>query len=76
MFLRLCFDLTLMTNGLELRHYAWLKSRLSWSGSLCKAQLTEVYAQIERESVYAQHPINPRLALEFIAQKWQTFHKA
>jgi DNA polymerase III subunit delta' len=70
--LRVCHDLSLLAFGREPEQFPWLKPRLLWAKSLNAATVSMVYESLERESRFSHHPINPRLALEFIAQKWQT----
>lgn len=70
--LRVCHDLSLMALGRDPEQFPWLKPRLLWAKSLNAGLVSLVYEQLEKESRFSHHPINPRLALEFVAQKWQT----
>lgn len=69
---RLAFDLSRLCNGLDPVQFAWLKPRLLWAKRLEMNTISDVYAILVQEQRHANHPLNPRLALEFIAQKWQT----
>ncbi|MDX1669405.1 MAG: hypothetical protein R3194_08310 [Limnobacter sp.] len=70
--LRVCNDLNRLVTGLAPAQFPWLKPRLMWANKINLQAVADVYFVLEQESRHAHHPLNPRLALEFVAQKWQT----
>ncbi|HEX4856966.1 MAG TPA: hypothetical protein VFV28_09145 [Limnobacter sp.] len=70
--MRLCSDCTAIANGLKATCFPWLQPKLMWVKSVGLDRLSMVYQNLQQEFRLANHPINPRLALEYIGQQWQT----
>lgn len=69
---RLCNDAARVRLGHKPANFPWLAPRLMWVRKLELANLGRLYAVLQAENRLAHHPINPRLALEYIGQQWQT----
>ena len=68
-------DCASVNQGGKAMHFPWLAPKLLWAKQSNLLQLSRVYTAIQGEFRLAHHPINPRLALEFIAQQWHTLVK-
>lgn len=73
--MRLCNDCVQVANSLPLQSFPWLAPKLLWAKSIGLKKFSQVYKALQQEVYLAQHPINPRLALEFVGQQWQTLCK-
>ena len=69
---RLCDDLMHIACEVKSPHFPWLHNELAWAKSKGILAISKVYCQFQRQSACVDHPINPRLALEFLMQAWQT----
>lgn len=72
--MRLLSDLTAVNQQQHCRQFPWLAPKLLWAKRLNMQRLSDVYQLYQDQHKIAQHPLNPRLALEFIAQRWQTLN--
>lgn len=72
--MRLCADCVQVSQGLQPSSFSWLTPKLLWTRNVAWIKFSRVYATLQAESRIANHPINPRLVLEFIAQQWQTVY--
>jgi hypothetical protein len=72
--MRLLSDLTAVNQQQQCRQFPWLAPKLLWAKRLNMQRLSDVYQLYQDQHKIAQHPLNPRLALEFIAQRWQTLN--
>lgn len=70
--MRLASDLTAINQQQQCIQFPWLAPKLLWARRLNIQNLSDVYQLFQDQYKIAQHPLNPRLALEFIAQRWQT----
>lgn len=70
--LRLVHDLVAVAHQRPCEHFAWLAPRLLWARRIQLKTLSQVGHQLQTEMKDADHPLNPRLSLEFLAQSWQT----
>lgn len=73
--MRLCHDCTHIAQGLKADYFAWLAPKLLWAKKVPIQQWSLLYTALQREFRLAHHPINPRLALEFVGQQWQTLNQ-
>lgn len=72
--MRLLSDLTAINQHQSCQQFPWLAPKLLWAKRLNIQRLSDVYQLYQDQYKIAQHPLNPRLALEFIAQRWQTLN--
>lgn len=70
--MRLLQDLTRVHLNQSCEQFPWLAPKLLWARRVGIQGLSDVFALYQKQYKVAQHPLNPRLALEFIAQRWQT----
>jgi DNA polymerase III subunit delta' len=68
----LCLDCVRVSQGLVPSHFAWLAPKLLWAKQVPVASFSQAYHALQTERQLANHPINPRLVLEFVRQQWQT----
>ena len=73
--MRLCSDCVAQAHGLKGGNFPWLQPKLAWVNSLQAHRFSRVYQALQTEFKLANHPINPRLALEYIGQQWQNLYK-
>lgn len=67
---RVCADLSAVCQGGTVEVFPWLAPRVLWARRISLQSLSRVFALLTRQSAIAEHPLNPRLALEFVAQEW------
>lgn len=72
--MRLLSDLMAVNQKQNCVQFPWLAPKLLWAKRLNMQRLSDVYQTYQDQYKIAQHPLNPRLALEFIAQRWQTLY--
>lgn len=70
--MRLCSDCVSISTGLKAQHFPWLQPKLMWAKNVGLDRFSLVYQTLQQEFRLANHPINPRLALEYVGQQWQT----
>jgi len=73
--MRLCSDCVAQANGLKGINFPWLAPKLMWVKSIGIDRFSRLYEALQKEFRVANHPINPRLALEYVGQQWQTLTK-
>ncbi|MCQ8895952.1 hypothetical protein NQT62_05800 [Limnobacter humi] len=73
--MRLCHDCIHIAHGLKADYFGWLAPKLLWAKQVPTHQWSLLYNSLQREFHLAHHPINPRLALEFVGQQWQTLNQ-
>lgn len=73
--MRLSHDCVAVSNGLKSMHFPWAQPKLMWVKSVALHKLSTLYQTLQKEFRLATHPINPRLALEYVGQQWQTLTK-
>lgn len=67
---RVCADLSAVCQGGATAMLPWLSPKVLWARRLSLQSLSRVFAMLTQQSAVAEHPLNPRLALEFVAQEW------
>lgn len=70
--MRLCSDCVVRAHGLKGSNFPWLQPKLMWVKSVGVDRFSTLYQNLQKEFKLANHPINPRLALEYVGQQWQT----
>lgn len=73
--MRLCSDCINQAHGLRGNNFPWLTPKLTWVKSIGIERFSRLYQSLQSEFRLANHPINPRLALEYVGQQWQTLSK-
>ena len=73
--MRLCSDCVAQAHGLKGSNFPWLQPKLMWVKAVGLDRFTQLYQNMQKEFRLANHPINPRLALEYVGQQWQTLTK-
>jgi DNA polymerase-3 subunit delta' len=73
--MRLCSDCVAHAHGLKCSNFPWLQPKLMWVKAVGVDRLSQIYQNLQKEFRLANHPINPRLALEYVGQQWQTLYK-
>mgnify|MGYP006197645635 FL=1 len=73
--MRLCNDCVAQAHGLKGSNFPWLQPKLMWVKTVGLDRFTQLYQNLQKEFRLANHPINPRLALEYVGQQWQTLTK-
>ena len=73
--MRLCSDCVSQAHGLKGNHFPWLAPKLMWVKSIGLERFSLLYQSLQKEFRLANHPINPRLALEYVGQQWQNLTK-
>lgn len=73
--MRLCSDCVAQAHGLKGSNFPWLQPKLMWVKAVGLDRFTQLYQNLQKEFRLANHPINPRLALEYVGQQWQTLTK-
>lgn len=73
--MRLCSDCVAQANGIRGSNFPWLQPKLMWAKSIGIDRFSQLYQNLQKEFRLANHPINPRLALEYVGQQWQTLTK-
>lgn len=64
-------DLLAVKYQKPLSHFDWIRSKLVWARNVELERLSDMFNYFVREKRLANKPLNPRLALENIAQTWQ-----
>ncbi|HEX4918960.1 MAG TPA: hypothetical protein VFV43_13740 [Limnobacter sp.] len=70
--MRLCMDCVHVAHGQKPSQFPWLAPKLLWAKSIPVQRFSQLFQALQKESRLAHHPINPRLALEYMGQQWQT----
>ncbi|WP_370262123.1 hypothetical protein [Limnobacter sp.] len=70
--LRLLADCVHIAQGSKPVQFPWLAPKLLWAKAVDVQKFSKLYQGLLGESRLANHPINPRLALEYLGQQWQT----
>jgi len=73
--MRLCSDCVALAHGLKGSNFPWLQPKMMWVKSVGTDRFSQLYQNLQKEFRLANHPINPRLALEYVGQQWQTLTK-
>lgn len=73
--MRLCSDCVAQAHGLKATNFPWLSPKLMWVKSIGIERFSQLYQNLQKEFHLANHPINPRLALEYVGQQWQNLTK-
>ena len=73
--MRLCSDCVAQAHGLKATNFPWLSPKLMWVKSIGIERFSQLYQNLQKEFRLANHPINPRLALEYVGQQWQNLTK-
>ncbi|WP_138518598.1 hypothetical protein [Limnobacter alexandrii] len=73
--MRLCSDCVSQAHGLKGSNFPWLAPKLMWVKSIGLERFSLLYQSLQKEFRLANHPINPRLALEYVGQQWQNLTK-
>lgn len=73
--MRLCSDCVSQAHGVRAANFPWLAPKLMWVKAIGVDRFSQLYQNLQREFRLANHPINPRLALEYVGQQWQTLTK-
>lgn len=73
--MRLCSDCIAAAHAHPLASFPWLAPKLLWAKHIPLAHFSRVFSNLQTEYRMANHPINPRLVLEFIGQQWHTLSK-
>jgi DNA polymerase III subunit delta' len=73
--MRLCSDCVAQAHGLKGSNFPWLAPKLMWVKSIGMDRFSQLYQSLQKEFRLANHPINPRLALEYVGQQWQNLTK-
>lgn len=73
--MRLCSDCVAQAHGLKSSNFPWLQPKLMWVKAVGVDRFSQIYQNLQKEFRLANHPINPRLALEYVGQQWQTLYK-
>lgn len=73
--MRLCSDCVAQAHGLRGSNFPWLQPKLMWVKAIGLDRFSHLYQNLQKEFRLANHPINPRLALEYVGQQWQTLSK-
>ncbi|MBU0783201.1 MAG: hypothetical protein KJ798_02290 [Gammaproteobacteria bacterium] len=73
--MRLCSDCVAQALGLKGSNFPWLQPKLMWVKAVGVDRLSQLYQNLQKEFRLANHPINPRLALEYVGQQWQNLNK-
>lgn len=73
--MRLSHDCIALAQGLKCGSFAWLAPKLLWVKGIELTRFSNLYQTLQAEFRLAHHPINPRLALEYVGQQWQTLCK-
>ena len=73
--MRLCSDCVSLAQGLKGGNFPWLAPKLMWVKSIGLERFSVLYQSLQKEYRLANHPINPRLALEYVGQQWQNLTK-
>lgn len=73
--MRLCSDCVSQAHGLKGSNFPWLAPKLMWVKSIGLERFSLLYQSLQKEFRLANHPINPRLALEYVGQQWQYLTK-
>lgn len=70
--MRLCSDCVAQSLGIKGSNFPWLQPKLMWVKAVSLDRFSNLYQNLQKEFRLANHPINPRLALEYVGQQWQT----
>lgn len=73
--MRLCSDCIAIVHGLKCANFPWLQHKLVWAKPLGFERFCLLYQNFQKEFRYATHPINTRLALEYVSQQWHNLLK-
>ncbi|NJM33168.1 MAG: hypothetical protein HC848_10405 [Limnobacter sp.] len=69
-------DMAKLASGLPAQAFPWASEHLAWACALQPQRISRVFEVLKSEYAVATHPLNPRLALEFTAQNWQTLSQS
>lgn len=69
--LRVCFDFQCIVVGQQPNQFPWLESTMRWVSRVPREQVNDVYATLQNENKFANHPLNTKLTLDFIIENWR-----